>query len=133
MPLQRTLRIRGVAPAKLGAYYRFGEGLTEASEGIMVKTWMIPRPLPAKDSGGNIVGIPAPTELLLILGIVLLVFGPKKIPEIMGGIGQGIKTFKRSMESDDDATLVKASGPIQDGLPKETKNIEVGDGKKNSV
>jgi sec-independent protein translocase protein TatA len=47
-------------------------------------------------------GIPAPTELLLILGIVLLVFGGKRIPEIMGGLGQGIKSLKKNLESEDD-------------------------------
>jgi sec-independent protein translocase protein TatA len=46
-------------------------------------------------------GIPAPTELLLILGIALLIFGPKRIPEMMDGIAQGIKTFKKSMEMDE--------------------------------
>jgi sec-independent protein translocase protein TatA len=47
-------------------------------------------------------GIPAPTELLLILGIVLLVFGGKRIPEIMGGLGQGIKSLKKNLEAEDD-------------------------------
>lgn len=46
-------------------------------------------------------GIPAPTELLLILGIVVMVFGAKRIPEIMGGVAQGIKTFKKSLDEDD--------------------------------
>jgi sec-independent protein translocase protein TatA len=46
-------------------------------------------------------GIPAPTELILILLILVLVFGGKKIPEIMGSIGQGIRTFKKSMESEE--------------------------------
>ncbi len=45
--------------------------------------------------------IPAPTELILILLIVILVFGAKRIPEIMGGLGQGIKTFKKAMEGED--------------------------------
>ena len=45
--------------------------------------------------------IPAPTELILILLIVILVFGAKRIPEIMGGLGQGIKSFKKAMEGED--------------------------------
>ncbi len=48
-------------------------------------------------------GIPAPTELLLILGIVLLVFGGKRIPEIMGGLGQGIKSLKKNLEAEDES------------------------------
>ncbi len=45
--------------------------------------------------------IPAPTELILILLIVIMVFGAKRIPEIMGGLGQGIKSFKKAMEGED--------------------------------
>ncbi len=45
--------------------------------------------------------IPGPTELILILLIVVMVFGAKRIPEIMGGLGQGIKTFKKAMEGED--------------------------------
>jgi len=45
--------------------------------------------------------IPGPTELILILVIVVMVFGVKRIPEIMGGLGQGIKTFKKALEGED--------------------------------
>jgi sec-independent protein translocase protein TatA len=44
--------------------------------------------------------IPGPTELILILVIVIVVFGAKRIPEIMGGLGEGIKTFKKAMEGE---------------------------------
>jgi sec-independent protein translocase protein TatA len=49
----------------------------------------------------NQMGIPAPTELLLILAIVIIIFGAKKIPEIMGGVAQGIKSFKKNLDDDD--------------------------------
>lgn len=45
--------------------------------------------------------LPGPTELILILLIVVMLFGARRIPEIMGGLGKGIKSFKKSMESDD--------------------------------
>jgi sec-independent protein translocase protein TatA len=35
-----------------------------------------------------------PTEIILILAIVLLLFGGKKIPELMRGLGRGVKEFK---------------------------------------
>lgn len=35
-----------------------------------------------------------PTEIILILVIVLLFFGGKKIPELMRGLGKGVKEFK---------------------------------------
>jgi sec-independent protein translocase protein TatA len=37
-------------------------------------------------------------ELGVILALVLLVFGPKKLPEIARGLGQGIKEFKQAMQ-----------------------------------
>ena len=40
-------------------------------------------------------------ELMLIFVIVLFLFGAKRIPEMMGGIGEGIKNFKKSVKSDD--------------------------------
>ena len=44
---------------------------------------------------------PGPTELIVILLIAVLVFGPKKIPEIMSSLGKGIRTLKKSMEEED--------------------------------
>lgn len=38
-----------------------------------------------------------PTELLLILAIVLVLFGGRKIPEIARGLGEGIRNFRDSM------------------------------------
>lgn len=37
------------------------------------------------------------TELLLIGGIALLLFGGKKLPEMMRGLGQGVKEFKKGV------------------------------------
>jgi sec-independent protein translocase protein TatA len=39
------------------------------------------------------------TEILIILGVVLLMFGGKKIPELMRGIGKGIKEFNNAKNS----------------------------------
>jgi len=38
-----------------------------------------------------------PMHLLIILFIALLVFGPKKLPELGKGLGEGIRSFKESM------------------------------------
>jgi sec-independent protein translocase protein TatA len=48
--------------------------------------------------------MPGPWELIVILLIVVMIFGAKRIPEIMGGIGKGIKTFKKSMDDDPEPT-----------------------------
>jgi sec-independent protein translocase protein TatA len=41
------------------------------------------------------------TEILIILAIVLLLFGGKKIPELMKGLGSGIKEFKDASKGED--------------------------------
>jgi sec-independent protein translocase protein TatA len=66
-------------------------------------------------------GIPAPWELILILLIVVLVFGGKKIPEIMGGVAQGIKSFKRSLDTDDTPPTAANAQPA---APIEAKSVE---------
>ena len=43
-------------------------------------------------------GMPGGTELLIIFGIVILLFGAKKIPELAKGFGKGIKNFKAEMK-----------------------------------
>jgi sec-independent protein translocase protein TatA len=47
-------------------------------------------------------GLFQPTHLLLIFGIALLVFGPKKLPELGKGIGEGIRGFKSAMKAEDE-------------------------------
>lgn len=41
------------------------------------------------------------TEILLIIFILVLLFGAKKIPELMRGLGQGIKSFKKALHEDE--------------------------------
>jgi sec-independent protein translocase protein TatA len=43
------------------------------------------------------------TEILIILAVVLLLFGGKKIPELMKGLGSGINEFKKAAKGEDDA------------------------------
>jgi sec-independent protein translocase protein TatA len=47
------------------------------------------------------------TEILVIVGIVILLFGGKKIPELMKGLGSGIKEFKNAAKDDQPATAKK--------------------------
>lgn len=39
-------------------------------------------------------GLDSPVMLILIFGVILLMFGGKKIPELMKGLGKGVKEFK---------------------------------------
>lgn len=43
------------------------------------------------------------TEIILILAVVLLFFGGKKIPEMMRGLGRGVKEFKDASKGEGDA------------------------------
>ncbi len=48
------------------------------------------------------------TEILLILVVVVLLFGGRKIPELMKGIGQGMKEFKKASNLDDESNKMSA-------------------------
>lgn len=51
----------------------------------------------------------APTHLLVVLVVALLVFGPKKLPELGKSLGEGIRGFKSAMKDDDKPTPPPAS------------------------
>jgi sec-independent protein translocase protein TatA len=48
------------------------------------------------------------TEIVLILLVVVLLFGGRKIPELMKGIGQGMKEFKKASKVEDDPAKTSA-------------------------
>ena len=47
-----------------------------------------------------ILGIPGPWQIILIVFVVLLLFGGRKIPELMKGLGQCIKEFKKAIKDE---------------------------------
>jgi len=47
-----------------------------------------------------LIGLPQGQELIIILIVVLLLFGGRKIPELMRGLGRGIKEFKDAKDND---------------------------------
>ena len=58
-------------------------------------------------------------EIAVIVVIVLLLFGGKKIPELMRGIGQGMKEFKKATSEDEDDDIVDDTKD-----PKEIKDAK---------
>ena len=46
-------------------------------------------------------GMIGPWQIILILAIVLLLFGGRKIPELMKGLGSGLKEFKKAVKEED--------------------------------
>ena len=49
-----------------------------------------------------IAGVVGPWQIVLIVAVALLMFGGKKIPELMSGIGKGMKDFKKAIKEDDE-------------------------------
>jgi len=62
-----------------------------------------------------------PTELIIVLVIVLLIFGPKRLPGLGKQLGSGMREFKDSLtnkidqDDDDDGTRRQALGRPEDG------------------
>ncbi|MEW7289548.1 twin-arginine translocase TatA/TatE family subunit [Aquimarina sp. 2304DJ70-9] len=50
-------------------------------------------------------GMIGPWQIALIVAIVLLLFGGKKIPELMRGLGSGIKEFKDASKEEEDPKI----------------------------
>jgi len=50
---------------------------------------------------------------LIVLVIVLLLFGRGKIPELMGDVAKGIKSFKKGMSDEDEANRAEASRTVE--------------------
>ncbi len=48
-------------------------------------------------------GLLQPTHLILIAGIALLIFGPKKLPELGKGLGESIRGFKAAIAAKEEA------------------------------
>lgn len=67
-------------------------------------------------------------EVLIIAFIILLLFGGKKIPEMMRGLGRGVKSFKDGMKEDEE----KASSDSPKGEVEEMRGRKMSDeGKKD--
>jgi sec-independent protein translocase protein TatA len=56
-------------------------------------------------------GLFQPMHLLVIFGLALLVFGPKKLPELGKGIGESIRGFKSAMKADEEKPASSTTNP----------------------
>ena len=57
--------------------------------------------------------MPSGMELVLIVLVILLMFGGKKIPELAKGLGSGIKNFKKAVKDDEDEVVQNKSDEIE--------------------
>ena len=73
--------------------------------------------------------MPSGGQWLVILAIVILLFGAKKIPELAKGLGKGIKTFKSEMDSSESDT--KETGKLEEKpTNKDFADSEINTGEK---
>lgn len=60
-----------------------------------------------------LLGVIGPWQVVIIVAIVLLLFGGKKIPELMKGMGQGMKEFKKATREDDSESSTEEEKKIE--------------------
>lgn len=65
------------------------------------------------------------TELLIIAAVALLLFGGKKVPELMKGLGKGVKSFKQGMNEPLDEETTEEKTPENDEPAKEEKSDKI--------
>ncbi|MEA3512460.1 MAG: twin-arginine translocase TatA/TatE family subunit [Campylobacterota bacterium] len=59
-------------------------------------------------------GMPSGIELFIIVAVVVLLFGGKKIPELAKGLGKGIKDFKGAIKEDEPTTMTTNDKKIEE-------------------
>ena len=64
-------------------------------------------------------------ELLLILFVVLLFFGPQKLPELMRGLGKGMKEFKKAQADLEEEFHKAVEAPEPKNKPVETTALKI--------
>jgi len=60
-----------------------------------------------------LLGMVGPWQVIIILLVIVLLFGGRKIPELMKGIGQGMKEFKKATQEDEEPEKVKEESKIE--------------------
>jgi sec-independent protein translocase protein TatA len=63
-------------------------------------------------------GLFQPTHLIIIFAIALLVFGPKKLPELGKGLGEGIRALKEGMKDNPTPASTDQSKATENKEPK---------------
>ena len=59
-----------------------------------------------------------PTHLIFVLVIALLVFGPRKLPELGKGLGEGLRGFKQGIKGDPEVAPVKSEAAKTETAPE---------------
>ena len=64
-------------------------------------------------------GLFQPLHMIIILGIVMIIWGPGKLPELGEGLGKSIKAFKKVMKDDSSAAPVERKKEEKAQLPQD--------------
>lgn len=75
-----------------------------------------------------VLGSVGPTELIILLSIILLLFGAKRIPELAKGLGTGVREFKRGTSGaaeKDEVSGKEKDGELTGGIGKDTHNARM--------
>jgi len=59
----------------------------------------------------------APMHWVVVAVVALLIFGPKKLPELGKGIGEGIRHFKEGLKQETETTTAKTEAPAPSQTP----------------
>ena len=59
------------------------------------------------------------SELLIILGIVVVLFGARRLPELGSGVGKAIRNFKSGLSGKDEVDVTPRSEEVGDGKPRD--------------
>lgn len=69
------------------------------------------------------------TELILICAVILLIFGGKKLPELMKGMGKGVKSFKEGL---DEPTEEEIKRRVEEEVQRRADAVQKDDSSNNS-
>ncbi len=68
--------------------------------------------------------MPSMPELLIVLAIVVLLFGAKKIPDLAKGMGKGIKDFKKAIKEDDEEEVKEITKKEETKVEEKTEEMQ---------
>jgi sec-independent protein translocase protein TatA len=77
-------------------------------------------------------GVPSGMELFIIVAVVVLLFGGKKIPELASGLGKGIKNFKNAVK-EDEPTVAKTNDEKIDNTASTTETTTTAEAPKTET
>ena len=70
-------------------------------------------------------GLLSPTHLAVVLAVVLIVFGPKRLPELGKALGNGMRSFKHALDGGEDEDAVPLAPPAAETAPAPVTPVHV--------